>query len=74
MTAERPLSKTQVRMLRLVREGEPYDRGAYGMSGHAGVESTLHSLERRGLLATLDREVVITAAGRVALMEISDED
>lgn len=73
MTTERPLSRTQIRMLRLVREGEAHDTGAYGMSGYAGVESTFQSLVRRGMLTTLDREVVITAMGRIALQEIDDE-
>lgn len=72
--SDRALSKTQRRMLRLVREGESYDQGAYGMAGFAGVESTFNSLVRREMLTTRDRGVVITAFGRLALLEIADDD
>lgn len=70
MTRERPLSRTQIKMLRLVRDGERYNLFASGMSEHAGAETTKWSLLRRGLLTWLDDDLVITAAGRAALREI----
>lgn len=70
---ERPLSRTQLRMLRLVRDGEPYDLFAYGMSERAGIKTTMDSLIRRELLAWHEDELVITAFGRITLREIADE-
>jgi hypothetical protein len=73
MTRERPLSRTQIKMLRRVRDGDDYNSGAYGMSERAGAETTKWSLLRRGLLTWLRDDLVITAAGRAALREIDRE-
>lgn len=70
MTRERPLSRTQIKMLRLVCDGDDYNRGAYGMSERSGAETTKWSLLRRGLLTWRDDDLVITAAGRAVLREI----
>lgn len=69
---ERPLSRTQLIMLKLVRDGEPYNLRARGMSEHAGAETTKWSLIRRGLLTWHEEDLVITAEGRAALK--LDED
>lgn len=70
---ERPLTRTQIRMLLRVRDGEPHDLFAYGMSERAGIQTTMQSLIRRELLAWREDELVITAFGRVTLREIADE-
>ena len=58
-------------MLKLVRDGEDYARNAFGMSGHAGAQTTMQSLVRHGLLAWTDEDdLVITAHGRVTLRSI----
>lgn len=67
---ERPLTTTQIRMLKLVRDGERYDLYAEGMSEHAGALTTRDSLVRRGLLAWRENDLVITAFGRATLKEI----
>lgn len=66
-TKERPLTSTQIRMLKNVRDGYSYDRGAEGMSGYAGAQSTMHSLVRRELLEWRGNDLVITAVGRAEL-------
>ena len=71
---EKPLTPTQIRVLRNVRDGYEYDRHAEGMSGYAGAQTTMHSLVRRGLLHwRADRYLVITALGRATLREIDKE-
>ena len=68
---ERPLTVTQLRMLRRVRDGERHDLFAYGMSERAGIQTTMQSLIRRELLAwDKDDDLVITAFGRITLREI----
>ena len=67
---EKPLTTTQIRMLKLVRDGEDYNRYANGMSERAGAETTKWSLLRRGLLAWRENDLVITAFGRATLKEI----
>lgn len=73
MTKERPLSRTQIRMLRLVRDGEPYDLFAYGMSERAGIKTTMDSLVRRELLTWHEDDLVITAFGRETLRKLDDD-
>jgi hypothetical protein len=63
---ERPLSATQLRMLRGAADGEPY-RGIHGQSAHGGAYGTKCSLIRRGLLT---EDMQVTFAGRTALLRI----
>lgn len=44
------LSRTQIRMLRNVRDGRRPWTGAWGMSERGGASGTIASLTRRGLL------------------------
>lgn len=70
---ERPLTQTQIQMLRRVRMGDDYNRGAYGMSERAGAETTKWSLIRRELLTwTDDHDLVITAHGRETLRKLDE--
>ena len=71
MTRERPLSSTQIRMLKNVRAGRDAFAHCKGMSEYGGADGTWRSLVRRGLLAWVDNDLVITAAGREALKEIA---
>jgi len=69
MTRQR-LSPTQVKMLTNVRDGRAPADHCRTMSEYGGAEGTWRSLVRRGLLAWHNRELVITAAGRITLQEI----
>jgi hypothetical protein len=71
VTRERPLSSTQIRMLKNVRDGLPYNDHCRGMSEYGGADGTWRSLVRRELLAWVNHDLVITAAGREALKEIA---
>ncbi len=66
----RPLSRTQIKMLTNVRDGRDAFHHCKTMSEYGGADGTWRSLVRRGLLTWIDRELVITAAGRAALKEI----
>jgi hypothetical protein len=68
---ERKLSRTQIKMLKNVRDGLSYDAHCRGRSEHGGADGTWRSLVRRGLLAWQPSNFVITAAGRAALQEIA---
>lgn len=66
----RPLSRTQIRMLRNVRDGRDAFHHCKGMSEYGGADGTWRSLVRRGLLLYVKHDFVITAAGRAVLAEI----
>jgi len=57
-------------MLTNVRDGRDAFAHCRGMSEYGGADGTWRSLVRRGFLEWKDRELVITAAGRLALKEI----
>jgi hypothetical protein len=57
-------------MLTNVRDGLSPTNHCRTMSEHGGADGTWRSLVRRGLLAWVNHELVITAAGRIALKEI----
>jgi len=63
----RPLSPTQLRMLRNVRDGRDAFAHCHNMSEYGGADGTWRSLVRRGLLAWDKNDLVITAAGREVL-------
>ena len=67
MKSERKLSWTQVRMLKNVRDGLPYDNHCRGMSEYGGADGTWRSLVRRRLLIWHASDLVITALGRTTL-------
>jgi len=63
----RPLSATQLCMLRNVRDGRDAFHHCSNMSEYGGADGTWRSLVRRGLLAWDKNDLVITAAGREVL-------
>jgi hypothetical protein len=63
----RPLSTTQLRMLRNVHDGRDAFAHCHNMSEYGGADGTWRSLVRRGLLAWDENDLVITAAGREVL-------
>ena len=71
MTRERKLSRTQILMLKNVRDGLSPTRHCSGMSEYGGADGTWRSLVRRGFLVWQANDLVITALGRAALKEIA---
>lgn len=63
----RPLSSTQLRMLRNVRDGRDAFAHCKSMSEYGGADGTWRSLVRLGLLEWEQNDLVITAAGREVL-------
>lgn len=63
----RPLSRTQLRMLRNVRDGHDPFAHCQSMSEYGGADGTWRSLVRLGLLVWDQNDLVITAAGREVL-------
>jgi hypothetical protein len=77
MTKPKPLTTTQLKILRNVRDyGDPTARGFYGLQQHGGAGISVQSLLRRGLIEYVregqgDRERVtglgLTEDGKTAL-------
>lgn len=63
----RPLSPTQLRMLRNVRDGRDAFAHCRNMSEYGGADGTWRSLVRLGYLVWEQNDLVITAAGREVL-------
>lgn len=61
ITRERPLSPSQRNVIRNLFAGLPFDLGVCGGSARGGMNGTLVSLYRRGLISKTNR---LTAAGR----------
>ncbi len=63
----RPLSRTQLKMLRNVRDGRDPFAHCQSMSEYGGADGTWRSLVRLGYLVWDQNDLVITAAGREVL-------
>jgi len=74
MTRERPLSWTQCKMLKNIRDGLSPTAHCNGMSEFGGADGTLRSLVRRGLAAWDANDLVITAVGRATLRDLTKVD
>jgi hypothetical protein len=74
VTRERPLSRTQIRMLKNIRDGLSPTAHCNGMSEFGGADGTWRSLVRRGLAAWEKNDLVITALGRGTLRDLTKVD